>query len=68
MPRSEEEIEGSRQTAELKAAAKAQRQARVLTLYRSGEPITVIARRIGMHTDSVQKLIRASLTTGGGSA
>lgn len=62
MPRTREELEGSRQTAALKAEARAQRYARILSLYRQGESTNDIARRVHMHADSVRKVLRDALT------
>lgn len=56
--RTQEEKEGSEQTAALKAQAKRQRDARIVALFLSGEPIVRISERVGVSSKTVTTIVR----------
>ena len=61
MPRTDEEREGSAQSAELKAEAKRRRNARIVALFLSGETVVVIAERVGINPKTVTAIIREQM-------
>lgn len=59
--RQADELEGSAQTAALKEQAKKQRDARLIALFMSGEPVVLIAERLGINPKTVTAIIRERL-------
>lgn len=61
MPRTPEELAGSRETAELKAQAKALRDARIVALYRDGMQVAHIAQRLGITPKTVNAAVTVAI-------
>lgn len=69
MPRIGEEIEGSRQSSELKREAQRRKWARIIELARDGVPLVTIGERLGcsihMVRDTMQDYRAGKLTADG---
>ena len=69
MPRTAEELEGSRQSAELKREAQRRKWARIIELARDGVPMVTIGERLGcsihLVRDTVQDYRAGKLTADG---
>lgn len=69
MPRTAEELEGSRQSAELKREAQRRKWARIIELARDGVPMVTIGERLGCSVhlvrDTVQDYRAGKLTADG---
>ena len=69
MPRTREEVEGSRQTAQLKTEAQRRKWSRIIELARDGVPLVTIGERLGcsihMVRDTMQDYRVGKLTADG---
>jgi hypothetical protein len=69
MPRTREEVEGSRQTAQLKTEAQRRKWSRIIELARDGVPLVTIGERLGcsihMVRDTMQDYRAGKLTADG---
>ena len=69
MPRTAEELEGSRQSAQLKREAQRRKWARIIELARDGVPMVTIGERLGcsihLVRDTVQDYRAGKLTADG---